>query len=117
MEGVLLGALGRHERTSCSSHARRPMDLHDLDHHTLWLQANSIEKSTVKGYTTGMRNFCTAHSLSIDPTPQTLACYVAYTSRFIASGPKYLTRVRHFLADIYPDFDVNCADPLVRSVI
>jgi hypothetical protein len=96
------------------------MDLRDLDHRTCWLQANSIEKSTVKGYTTGARdylNFCTAHSLSIDPTPQTLARYVSYTSRFIASGPKYLSGVRHFLADIYPDFDANRADPLVRSVI
>ena len=120
MEGVVLSALSRHERTSHSSHARHPMDLHDLDHCTSWLQANSIEKSTVKGYMTGTcdyLNFCTAYSLSIDPTPQTLACYISYTSRFIASGLKYLSRVRHFLADIYPDFDANCMDPLVRSVI
>lgn len=41
----------------------------------------------------------------------------SYTSQFIASGPKYLTGVRHFLADFYPDFDVNRSHPLVSSVI
>jgi hypothetical protein len=120
MERVLLSALGEHGRSSRSSHARRPMDLRDLDHRTLWLQANSIEKSTVKGYTTGARDylkFCLAHSLPIDPTPQTLARYISYTSRFIASGPKYLSGVRHFLADDFPDFDANRAHPLVTSVI
>ena len=121
MEGVLLSALGGHGKFTRSSHARhRPMDLRDLDHRTLWLQANSIEKSTVKGYTTGARDylrFCLAHSLPIDPTPQTLSRYIAYTSRFVASGPKYLTGVRHFLSAMYPNFDANRSHPLVTSVI
>jgi len=121
MEGVLLSALSGHGKLARHSHARRrPMDLRDLDHRTLWLQANSIEKSTVKGYTTGARDylhFCMVHSLPIDPTPQTLSCYIAYTSRFIASGPKYLTGVRHFLSTTYPNFDTNRSHPLVTSVI
>jgi hypothetical protein len=120
MEGVLLNALGGHGNSTRSSRAHRPMDLRDLDHRTLWLQANAIEKSTVKGYTTGARDylkFCMAHSLSIDPTPQTLSRYISYTSCFIASGPKYLTGVRHFLSEVYPDFDANRAHPLVTSVI
>jgi len=121
MEGVLLAALGGHKKPRRSSRARRlPMDLRDLDHRTLWLQASSIEESTVKGYTTGARDylhFCMSHSLSIDPTPQTLSRYISYTSRFIASGPKYLTGVRHFLRTFYPDFDVNRSNPLVTSVI
>jgi len=104
MEGVLLSALDRHEKLACHSYAHCcPMDLQDLDHHTLWLQANSIEKSTVKGYTTGTHDylhFCMAHSL-INPTPQTLS---HYTSRFIASGPRYLTGVWHFLSTAYPNF-------------
>jgi hypothetical protein len=71
-------------------------------------------------YATGARdyiNFCIAHSLPLDPTPSTLSRYVAYTSQFIASAPKYLTGVRHFLHDIYPDFDANRADMLVTSTI
>jgi len=120
MEGVLLNALGGHGNSTRSSRARRPMDLCDLDHRTRWLQANAIEKSTVNGYTTGARDylkFCMAHSLPIDPTPQTLSRYISYTSRYIASGPKYLSGVRHFLSEMYPDFDANRSHPLVTSVI
>ena len=68
------------------------MDLDDLDAWVLLLQVHSIEKSTTKGYATGAcdyLNFCISHSLSIDPTLQTLSCYISYTSQFIASGPKY----------------------------
>ncbi|KAJ7722279.1 hypothetical protein DFH07DRAFT_679508, partial [Mycena maculata] len=57
------------------------------------------------------------HSLPLDPTPQTLSCYIAYTSQFIASGPKYLSGARHFLKDLYPDFDENRANPLVQATI
>ncbi|KAJ7271668.1 hypothetical protein C8J57DRAFT_1008086, partial [Mycena rebaudengoi] len=57
------------------------------------------------------------HKLPLDPTPTTLARYIAYTSKFIASGPKYLTGARHFLKDLYPDFDTNRSSPLVQSTI
>jgi hypothetical protein len=96
------------------------MSLGDLDKRALHLQVNAVEKSTVQGYATGARDyitFCLTHGLSIEPTPQTLSCYVAYTSQFIASAPKYLTGVRHFLSDIYPDFDDNRAHPLVKATI
>ena len=76
MERVLLSTLGRRKRSTRRSHARPLMDLGDLDTRTSWLQARSIEKSTVKGYSTGAHNylnFCTTHSLPIDLTPQTLA--------------------------------------------
>ena len=43
--------------------------------------------------------------------------YIAYSSQFITSRPKYLTGVRHFLNDLYPDFDDNRAHPLVSSTI
>jgi hypothetical protein len=117
MEKVLLSALGGSfsPRTT-----RPPMSLGDLDSRTVHLQINAIEKSTIKGYVTGARDyisFCLAHGLSIEPTPQTLSRYVAYTSFFIASAPKYLTGVRHFLSDIYPDFDDNRAHPLVKATI
>src|SRR5882757_8294990 len=118
MEGVLLSALGGHGEAV--SRARPPMDLGDLDKRTLYLQVHAIEKSTVNGYATGARDylrFCLTHSLPIDPTPQTLARYIAYTSQFIASGPKYLTGVRHFLNDLYPDFDSSRNHPLVTSAI
>ena len=120
MEGVLLSALGGHGSSFHASRARRPMDLGDLDSRTLWLQVHSIEKSTTQGYATGARDylhFCFIHSLPIAPTPQTLSRYIAYTSQYIASGPKYLTGVRHFLSDLYPDFDTNRSHPLVTSVI
>ena len=78
MEGVLLSALGGHGKRRRASRARPRMDLNDLDNRTLWLQVNSIEKSTIKGYTTGGHdylNFCLTHSLPIDPTPKMLARY------------------------------------------
>jgi hypothetical protein len=96
------------------------MELTDLDTRTRYLQINSIERSTAKGYATGARdyiNFCLTHSLSLNPTPQTLSRYIAYTSQFISSGPKYLTGARHFLADLYPDFEHNRAHPLVQATI
>jgi hypothetical protein len=132
MEGVLLDALGRQSTSSGSrppsSHPylRSPrshlpsLSLSQLDELVLYLQANAIERSTSKGYATGARhyiNFCLSHKLPIDPTPQTLARYIAFSSQFIASGPKYLSGVRHFLKDIYPDFDANRSHPLVTSTI
>src|SRR6267378_1012822 len=118
MEGVLLSALGGHEKVL--SRARPPMDLADLDSRTLFLQVHAIEKSTVKGYATGARDylrFCINHRIPIDPTPETLSRYIAYTSQFISSGPKYLTGARHFLNDIYPHFDASRAHSLVASTI
>jgi hypothetical protein len=120
MEGVLLNSLGGYEGPSRRSRACPVMDLGDLDRRTLWLQAHSIEKSTNKNYITGAHDylhFCMTHSLPIDPTPQTLSRYLSYTSQFIASGPKYLSGVRHFLHELYPDFDINRSHPLVTSVI
>lgn len=96
------------------------MDLKDLDEHTLFLQIQAIEKSMARGYATGARDyirFCLKHKIPMDPTPNTLARYVAYSSHHIASAPKYLTGARHFLIGLYPDFDVNRSHPLVTSTI
>ena len=96
------------------------MDLAYLDARALYLQVNAIEQSTSKNYATGARdyiNFCILHSLPLDPTPTTLSCYVAFSSQFIASAPKYLTGVRHFLKDLYPEFDKNCSHALVKATI
>lgn len=117
MEKVLLGRLGE-----CRTHrtTRPPMALADLDARVKLLQFHSIEKSTRKSYATGARdyiNFCTTHSLPLDPTPQTLARYIAFTSRSIASARKYLTGARHFLSDLYPSFDANRAHPLVQAIL
>jgi hypothetical protein len=115
MEGALLALLGGRDGIS-----RPPMDLSSLDDRVLHLQINSIEKSTTKGYATGARDyiqFCLIHNLPLNPTPQTLSRYIAYRSQFIASAPKYLTGVRHFLRDIYPDFDNNRKHPIVTSTI
>jgi hypothetical protein len=117
MEGLLLAALGG---SSGPRTARPQMRLSDLDNLTSFLQIHAIEKSTVKGYATGARDyitFCVNHSLPLDPTPRTLSRYIAYTSQFIASAPKYLTGARHFLSDLYPSFDTNRAHPLVQATI
>jgi hypothetical protein len=114
---VLLSALGGGRAPRVT---RPRMELADLDNHMRFLQVNSIEKSTARGYATGARdyiNFCLAHSLSLDPTPQTLSRYIAYTSQYIASAGKYLTGARHFLSELYPSFDTNRAHPLVQATI
>ena len=100
--------------------ARPPMDLVSLDSRALALQIQAIEQSTTRGYATGACDyvyFCLSHSLPIDPTPTTLARYIAYTSQFIASGPRYLSGARHFLSVLYPTFDANRAHPLVQATI
>jgi hypothetical protein len=111
----VLGGQGASRRS-----ARPCVDLDCLDNRALALQVLAIERSTAKGYATGARDyirFCLSHSLPIDPTPKTLARYIAYTSRFISSGPHYLSGARHFLSVIYPDFDANRAHPLVQATI
>jgi hypothetical protein len=116
MEGVFLSSLGGHG----STRARPPMDLNSLDSRALALQIHAIEQSTARGYATGARDyvrFCLLHSLPIDPTPTTLARYIAYTSQFIASGPRYLSGAQHFLSVLYPSFDANRAHPLVQATI
>ena len=116
MEGVLLSCLGE----PAPRRARPHVKLDDLDARVLHLQAHALEKSTVGGYSTGARDylhFCRLHQLPLEPTPQTLSRYIAYTSLSIGSGPKYLTGVRHFLHDFYPDFDTNRFSPLVQATI
>ncbi|KNZ71911.1 hypothetical protein J132_05185 [Termitomyces sp. J132] len=86
----------------------------------VFCRRDGVEKSTASGYATGARDyvkFCIKHNIPLDPTPQTLARYIAYTSRFIASGPKYLTGLRHFIRNFYPNFDNNRAHPIVQATI
>ena len=116
MEGLLLDSLGE----LVPSSTRPPSSLKDLDARVSHLQSHALEKSTVKGYSTGARDyarFCRLHHLSLDPTPQTLSRYIAYTSLSIGSGPKYLTGARHFLQQFYPSFDINRANAAVQATI
>ena len=116
MEGVFLNGLGE-----LAPRAARPsLKLKDLDARVLHLQTHAIESSTRGGYSTGARDyvrFCLRHHLPLDPTPQTLSRYIAYTSLSIASGPKYLTGARHFLQNLFPSFDDNRACPSVQATI
>jgi hypothetical protein len=119
MEGVLLNLLGG-DVGSLTHHSRPVVRLSDLDDRLALLQLNALERSTVRGYATGARDFirfCLQHQLPLNPTPLTLARYIAYTSQFIASGPHYLSGVRHYLRDLYPEFDSNRAHPMVKSAI
>ena len=119
MERVLLDALGEQKHSTQRS-ARPPMDLKELDTLVHYLQSHSIERSTKQNYSTGVRDyirFCSIHKLPLDPTPSTLSRYIAYTSKHIASGPKYLTGARHYLKQFYPGFDDARADPLVQATI
>lgn len=119
MERVLLGLLGGSDG-SLFRHSRPPVSLADLDARLSFLQTNALDRSTIRGYGVGARDylrFCLQHNLPLNPTPLTLARYIAYTSQFIASGPGYLTGVRHYLQDLYPDFDAARAHPLVKTAI
>ena len=116
MEELFLSNLGELVPRS----TRPPSSLKDLDARVLHLQSHALEKSTVKGYSTGARDyirFCRLHHLPFDPTPQTLSRYIAYSSLSIGSGPKYLTGARHFLHQIYPHFDSSRASPYVQATI
>jgi hypothetical protein len=116
MEGLFLNASGELAPRS----ARPPLSLKDLDARVSHLQSHALEKSTVQGYSTGVRayaRFCRLHHLPLDPTPRTLSRYIAFSSLSIASGPKYLTGARHFLRDLYPSFDDNRASHAVQATI
>lgn len=122
MEGEFLKILGERRPRSSVVHLAPTIakSLEAIDNRILLLQTHAIEHSTRKGYTTGARSylkFCLKFDLPLDPSPTTLARYIAYTSQTIASGPKYLTGARHFLQDIYPDFDRNRASAFVQSTI
>ena|ERR1700730_2566881 len=115
MEGKLLSPVG-----GPSSKAHPPLSLKELDNRVRFLQANAIETSTHRHYTTGARDyikFCCSHNLSIEPTPSTLARYIAYSSLYISSAPKYLSSAKHFLSKLYPDFESNHAHPTVQSTV
>ena len=116
MEGVFLNTLGE----PASQLTCPPLKLADLNSRVLHLQSHAIEKSTIASYSTGVRNyiqFCQQHHLWLDPTPQTLLHYIAYSSLTIASGPKYLTSTHHYLQDLFPSFDDNQSNPSVQATI
>jgi hypothetical protein len=119
MEGLLLNRLGENVG-SLIQHSRPVVSLSDLDERLAFLQANALDRSTVRGYAVGARDylrFCFQHHLSFEPTPLTLARYIAYTSQYISSGPHYLSGVRHYLQDFFPEFDSNRAHPFVQTAI
>src|ERR1700678_1831829 len=96
MERVLLGLLGGSDG-SLFRHSRPPVSLADLDARLSFLQTNALDQSTIHGYGVGARDylrFCLQHNLPLNPTPLTLARYIAYTSQFIASGPRAVHRNR-----------------------
>ena len=115
MANLLLDAIGGWD---ISSHP--PMPLSVLDERVSHLTANAIEQSTKKGYSTGVKSyirFCLIHNLPLNPTPQNLAGYIAYVSQYINSAPQYLSGIRHFLLEFFPDFDDNRSNPLVQATI
>ncbi|KAF5343176.1 hypothetical protein D9758_017049 [Tetrapyrgos nigripes] len=117
LERVLLKCLGGRSKPRVP----QPIQSHkSIDERVEFLATNAIEATTLGAYGTGARDyvtFCIDHSISLEPTPQTLAHYITYTSQFVTSGPEYLTVAHHFLCDIYPDFVKNCSDPLVQATI
>lgn len=94
MEGVLLSLFGGNDGPPIVHHSRPQVSLADSDDRLSLLQANTLDCSTVWGYAVGACDylrFCLRHHLPFDPTPLTFAHYIAYTSQFIASGPRYLS--------------------------
>ncbi|KAF9497352.1 hypothetical protein BDN71DRAFT_1544481 [Pleurotus eryngii] len=57
------------------------------------------------------------HSLPLDPTPQTLAHYIAYSSLYISSAVKYLSGTWYFLLHLFLGFGTNRSHPLVQAAI
>jgi len=115
MARLLLDAIGGWDLPS-----HPPMPLSALDERVSHLTAHVIEQSTKKGYTTGIKSyirFCMIHNLPLNPTPQNLARYIAYVSQYINSGPQYLSGIRHFLLEFFPDFDDNRSSTLVQATI
>ena len=115
MAGLLLDAIGGWD---LSSHP--PMPLSALDERVSHLTTNAIEQSTRKGYSTSIKSyirFCLIHNLPLNPTPQNLARYIAYVSQYINSAPQYLSGIRHFLLEFFPDFDDNRSSTLVQATI
>ena len=99
MEAVLLNIFGGNDGLIVH-HSRPQVSLADLDNCLSFLQAYALDRSTIRGYAVGARDylrFCFQHHLPFEPTPLTLARYIAYTSQFIASRPSYLSGIRHFL--------------------
>lgn len=120
MADVLLNFGGGSRQSHRSVDSRPQIDLATLDQRVQHLQLNAVEKSSFLHYSSGMRSyvqFCERFQLPLDPTPSTLARFIAYTSLTISSGPKYLSGVRHFLHPSYPDFDSNRSHPLVQATI
>ena len=118
MEELLLTVLLRGSRFRPV--ARPQLSLVAIDEQIAFLHVHAIETSTRRNYTTGARDyilFCSIHGIPLDPTPLTLARYIAYTSARIASAPKYLSGACHFLRDIYPDFDSARKHALVQTTI
>ncbi|KIL54301.1 hypothetical protein M378DRAFT_188756 [Amanita muscaria Koide BX008] len=96
------------------------MALSALDERVSHLTAHAIEQSTKKGYSTSIKSyirFCLIHDLPLDPTPQNLARYIAYVSQYINSAPQYLSGIRHFLREFFPNFDDNRSSTLVQAAI
>ena len=115
MAGLLLNAIGGWD---LSSHP--PMPLSVLDERVSHLTTHAIEQSTKKGYATSIKSyirFCLIHNLPLNPTPQNLACYIAYVSQYINSGSQYLSGIHHFLLEIFLNFDDNRSSTLVQAAI
>ncbi|KAF8999475.1 hypothetical protein BDZ89DRAFT_1147682 [Hymenopellis radicata] len=115
LAGAMERVLGRGENPLAPRWILKKLD--ELVH---FLQVYAIEKSTRKGYATGARDyarFCKNHHLPLDPTSETLSRYIAYTSRYIKSAPKYLTGAKHFIEEFYPDFAANQATAAVQATI
>jgi hypothetical protein len=83
MAGMLLNLLGK---PSSMQRARPHINLKEIDRYASFLQHSAIEKSTIKVYKTGARDYISfSHGLSFQPTPLTLSRYLAYSFHSIAS--------------------------------
>jgi hypothetical protein len=86
------------------------------------LTGASIEASTATTYASALRSytdFCLLHDLPRDPTPHTLALYVAYTSHYInpRSVDSYLSGICNTLEPFYPYVRQSRKHPLVVKAL
>ncbi|TFL03553.1 hypothetical protein BDV98DRAFT_642222 [Pterulicium gracile] len=107
--------LGQGSKGRRSLHNRPRMTPTALDEKVRSLQASG--STSVPEGAQDYMDFCTIHKLSLTPTPTTLSRYIAYTSYYPSSGPRYLAEAQQHLLTRFPGFKCALATSEVQKVI
>jgi hypothetical protein len=82
---------------------------------------HALEPSSQASYSSALQSyvtFCQNHSMSIEPTPETLSFYIVYMYHFIPkSVPSYLSGICNQLETFYPKVRASCKHCLVLKTL